>query len=139
MILLSGIRLLSVVLMDHEHFLPHHSTVSVGMVDKINPDGTYNLVKLEESTLIPSMKPDLFRKYHVYPPGTQAFYQEARGVHVPVTIVNYVPDKHLMNPQQPGLELIGGKYQFMFDSDDTQKIAEGNTIRIHRFAEVGDV
>mmetsp|Transcript_26800 Transcript_26800/g.49269 ORF Transcript_26800/g.49269 Transcript_26800/m.49269 type:complete len:377 (+) Transcript_26800:188-1318(+) len=104
-----------------------------GIVSDVNADGTYNLVKLEQSMLIKNFRREQFQTYHIYYEGITALYAEAQEVYVPITIVQLVPGSY-----REGLEL-HGKYQFTFDRDEKKEIHEDLATRIHRFAGVGEI
>ena len=99
----------------------------------MNPDGTYNLVKLEQSQLIKNNQRKNFRLYHAYPDGKRAFYEHQRDQYLPVTIVSYI---HSSAP--PGFE-VHGNYQFTYDSDETKALYEGRAMMMYRLAEDGEI
>lgn len=106
-----------------------------GIVSEKNYDGTFNLVKLEQSILIKDVKEDQFQSYHVYHEGFQALYEVNREEYVQVTIVQFLPGS-----ARPGFEL-HGKYQFTYDDDenDPKTIREAPSMRMHRYAGVGEI
>merc|ERR1711957_138258 len=104
-----------------------------GIVSDVLPDGTYNLVNLESSTMVPQRRREHFQAYHVYGEGTRALYRESRASFVPITIVEFVRGR-----TRPGFEL-HGKYRFTYDRDEKKETAEGNAMRMHRLAVVGEM
>ena len=116
-----------------------------GIVSDVLPDGTFNLVKLEQSILIKNVKKEQFQTYHVYKEGTSALLQIAKEDFVPVTIVNF-----LLGSSREGFEL-HGSYQITFDNEDDKERAQNNpllekggiikaqSIRMHRYVELGEI
>jgi len=103
-----------------------------GIISGVNPDGTYHLVKLEQSILIKNKQRSDFQTYHVYWHGMSALYQETRDNFIPITIVEFVPKS-----AREGFE-IHGKYLFTFDSDEAKTIQMTQAMRIHRYASPGE-
>lgn len=106
-----------------------------GIVSEKNHDGTFNLVKLEQSILIKDVKESEFQSYHVYHEGFQAFYEINREQYAQITIVQFLPGS-----ARPGFEL-HGHYKFTYDDDenDPKTVNEGPSMRMHRYAGIGEV
>lgn len=104
-----------------------------GIVSDINTDGTYDLVKLEQSILIEGYRREQFQTYHFYHEGMPALFEEAQEVYVPVTIVRLLPGSF-----RDGFEL-HGVYEFTFDRDETRTVREGRAMRMHRYAGIGEI
>ena len=117
----------------------------IGIVTEVNNDGTYNLVKLESSTLLKYMKEDSFQIYQVYNEGTECLYQIQKETYVPITIVEF-----MRNSARGGFEL-HGSYRFTYDDFVSSKnvmdednniintVQEGRAMRMHRFMERDEV
>lgn len=104
-----------------------------GIISDIPPDGTYTLVKLEQSLLLRDMKRNQFQTYHPYHEGMQAFFEEGKEQYAPVTIVKFI-----QGSAHKGFEL-HGSYQFILDRDPNGVIREGKAMRMHRFASIGEI
>lgn len=102
-----------------------------GIVEDINSDGTYDIVKFEQSLLLRGMSRGSIQTYHTYPPNTQALYQIGKEEYVPITIKSFI-----RNSAQEGFEL-HGSYEFYFDEEDS--LQAGQAMRIHRYAALGEV
>lgn len=113
----------------------HYIHILSGIVADINSDGTYNLVKLEQSNLIKSINRESFRSYSVYTSGTSAFYEHQPKTYIPITIVRFIESS-----AKPGLE-VHGNYLFTYDAEDKEikVLHEARAMLIHRYAEDGDI
>lgn len=99
-----------------------------GIVDSINEDGTYDIVKIQQSKTIRHLRKEKdFQAYRVYTKGMRALYEEALGVTVPITIVGFIK-----GPNGPGSEL-HGSYQFI-DDRDRREVHACEATKIHRLA-----
>mmetsp|Transcript_7686 Transcript_7686/g.17399 ORF Transcript_7686/g.17399 Transcript_7686/m.17399 type:complete len:375 (+) Transcript_7686:151-1275(+) len=103
-----------------------------GIVSEVNNNGTFNLVKLEESIKLSNRKREQFQTYRVYEEGTPALYQEAKDVFAPITIVKFLPGS-----ARKGFE-IHGNYRYTYDRSVNKVVREARAMRIHRYAAVGE-
>ena len=128
------------------HIALSNLIICIGIVTEVNNDGTYNLVKLESSTLLKNMKEDSFQIYQVYNEGTECLYQIEKETYVPITIVEF-----MRNSARGGFEL-HGSYRFTYDDFISSKnvmdednnnsintVQEGRAMRMHRFMERDEV
>jgi len=100
---------------------------------------TYDVVKFESSIIIKDVKREQFRKYQIYPMGTQAFLSRKKHTKqscinhkIPITIVDY----HSVSPTSSRKESqLHGKYKFTYNGDPSGKIQEAQALRIHRVLE----
>lgn len=104
-----------------------------GFVNNVHSDGTYDLVKIESSIIIPQQGREHFQTYHVYQEGTKAIYTESRFESIPITIVGF-----LQGSAWPGFEL-HGVYRFTFDRDKKKEVNECRAMGIHRLAGVSEM
>lgn len=104
-----------------------------GIVSDKNPDGTFNLVKLEQSIMIPNQKSSSFQTYHIYHQGMPALFEVAKDTYVPITIMEYV-----QGSARPHFEL-HGSYRFTKDADPRKMMHQGSGMRMHRYAGVGEI
>lgn len=103
-----------------------------GIVAEIHDDGTFDLVKLEQSIMIKGFKSGQFQTYLAYHEGMHALYEVQREVYVPIRIMQFFPGS-----AQPHFELHGA-YQFTYDSSPDE-IREGPAMRMHRYAGIGEI
>jgi hypothetical protein len=90
----------------------------------------YNIHRLDNNAAEFAVTEERFQKYQIYPKGSHAFYNVARGVHIPVTIVDYT----YFNGERSGEgNEAHGNYKVTFDKDLTHKVQEVSAIRLYRF------
>ncbi|KAL9186537.1 hypothetical protein ACHAXT_005775 [Thalassiosira profunda] len=102
-----------------------------GIVQAVNADGTFSLVKFELSLLVENQKRGAFQTYRVYGPMTSAWLEVAHDEYVPCTIVRFISTS-----ARPGFEL-HGSYEVLRDGGS--EIEEAPAMRMHRYAELGEV
>lgn len=100
-----------------------------GIIHETNPDGTYNVVKIEESIILPNLESNNLQTYQIYPAGTRAMFHYKQSVYIPVTIVRF----------ESGFGL-HGQYACMRDYDETgtNGVILVNAALMHRVAEAGE-